>query len=283
MSIPHAAPFIKWAGGKTQLLAQLAPYWPDRAAVQRYVEPFLGGGAVFFHLGWQPAWLADRNEALITVYRMVREAPAALMAALDAHQPYVQDATYYYALRAQDPADLPDDIARAARFIYLNRTCYNGLWRVNRRGAFNVPMGRYTQPPRLYNPATIQAAAALLEGATLESGDYRAVLAACGPGDFVYLDPPYHPVSATARFTSYTNFAWDAAEQEALADASAAAAARGALLLINNSDTPLIEALYRERGFIIRRARANRAINSRTDGRTGASELTICNYPPKVL
>ena len=281
-------PFVKWAGGKSQLLAHLDSFFPPPSAYRRYIEPFLGGGAVYFHLAPERALLTDLNADLLEVWRVVRDDVDGLIAALAAHY---WDETYYYQLRAQDPATLMP-AQRAARFIYLNKNCYNGLYRVNRRGQFNVPFGRYAKAPMIYDDETLRADAALLQTASLRVADFGATLAEASAGDFVYLDPPYDPVSATANFTHYTDLRFSRAEQERLASAAAAATERGALVLLNNSDTDFIRSLYlpatgrHPRGLLppgayrVATVETNRAINSDATKRKGAWELVVTNYVP---
>src|SRR5207249_1876426 len=179
---PEASPFLKWAGGKAQLLTQLSPFFPNEFGT--YLEPFLGGGAVFFHLRPDRAILADSNPELINVFQVVRDDPEGLLAALDRHCPHRKSETYFYKVRKQNPAEL-SVVERAARTIFLNKTCYNGLWRVNARGVFNVPFGGY-ENPTLYDPENIAGANALLPGKIATVGDYRDSGQYAGKGDFVY-------------------------------------------------------------------------------------------------
>ena len=266
-------PFVKWAGGKGQLLPHLQPFLPARFS--RYVEPFLGGGAVFFHLKPERALLGDSNPELMEAFHVVQEDVQALIAALDRHAPHVLDRDYYYELRSAAPND---PVARAARFIYLNKTCYNGLYRVNRQGAFNVPFGRYKRPPGLYDAENLLAASRLLQDADLHQQDFAETMASAGEGDLVYLDPPYDPLSATPNFTGYTRASFGREAQERLADAFRAAAARGARVLLNNSDTPLVRELYRD--FAIAEVPGLlRAINSDPKKRKGVTELIVTSYP----
>lgn len=277
----QARPFVKWAGGKDRLLNQLQPYFPQ--SFERYIEPFLGGGAVFYFLRPARAILGDSNPELIEAYQVVRDQLEALMALLDQHAPYVRDRAYYYRLRATDPTRL-SPVQRAARFIYLNRTCYNGLYRVNRRGQFNVPFGRYSRPPTLYDPENLRQVSALLQGADLRCTDFEETMAMAGPGDFVYLDPPYDPLSATANFTGYTRESFGRTEQERLAAAVRAAAGRGALVLLNNSDTPFVRMLYgEESGFRVATVLGLRTINSNPMKRNGVTELVITNYDKQTI
>jgi DNA adenine methylase len=266
-------PILKWAGGKWQLMPTLERHFPPLASVRRYFEPFVGGAAVFFHLQYPRSHLSDTNAELVNVYQVVRDRVGELIAALGAH---VNTADHYYRVRAQDPATL-SAMERAARLIYLNKTCYNGLYRVNRQGRFNVPFGRYRNPT-ICDPANLEAASRALRHATLAVGDHETALRDATGGDFVYFDPPYQPVSRTASFTSYTDARFDASEQERLARTYRRLHRAGCYLMLSNSDTPLIRDLYA--GFRIETIAANRAINCRADGRGPVAELVIVNYRP---
>ena len=193
------------------------------------------------------------------------------MEALDAH-PYGRD--HFYAVRAQEPTAL-GDVERAARFVYLNKTGFNGLYRVNRSGRFNVPFGRHARPPRLYDRDNLLAVGAALRDATLEVAPFEAVLARAVKGDFVYCDPPYQPLSRTASFTGYTQGSFSSADQERLAAVARDLGRRGCVVVISNSDTPEVRALYA--GFRTRRLLVARPINSRADRRGAVGELLIAN------
>ncbi len=275
------APFVKWAGGKGQLLSQFEPYFP--AGFQRYVEPFAGGGAVFFHLSRQgrlagkQVVLIDRLEELINAYRAVQGRVDDLIAELRRHEPHKMDADYYYQVRAWDrQADYArrSDLERAARFLYLNRTCYNGLYRVNRRGQFNVPFGRY-QNPTICDAGNLRAASRALQGVALLAGDFTRCLEVAGAGDFVYLDPPYHPLSDTANFTSYTPADFGVQDQQRLAGVYRDLDRRGCQVLLSNSATDLVRELYD--GYEQVEVQAIRAISSKGDERGAISELLISN------
>ena len=278
--------FVNWPEGKGQLLPQLQPFFPKD--YRRYIEPFLGGGAVFFHFQPEQAILGDSNEELIEAFRVLRDHVEELMDDLDRHRRSLgvsleERKEYYYRLRAVDPATLTA-VQRASRFICLNKTGYNGLYRVNRRGQFNVPFGKYKGAPKLYDPENLRNASLLLQRAELRRADFEETMAEAGPGDFIYLDPPYDPLSATANFTGYTAESFGRKEQERLAAAVRAADKRGALVLLNNSDTPFIRELYGRgsnpplRPFHIKAVPALRAINSDPTKRKGAVELVITNY-----
>ncbi len=279
--VNRARPFLKWAGGKWRLLAQYERFFP-KAPMRGYYEPFVGSGAVFFHLRPRGLFssyrLTDSNAELITCYQVVRDKLDALLVRLAEHQAQHCKA-HYYEVRAwdRDPAwpDMPD-VERAARLIYLNKTCYNGLWRVNSRGQFNVPMGRYHKP-RILDEPRLRAASAALQGVDLAVTDFEDVLARAGAGDFVYFDPPYHPLSATSNFTAYSDGGFGEQAQRRLARVFAALAGRGAWVLLSNSDTPFIRALYR--AFRIHPVRARRAINTAAHKRGLVREVLVLSHP----
>lgn len=297
-----ARPLLKWAGGKRQLLPALRRHYP--ADFDRYVEPFTGSGAVFFDLyaagriTGRRARLADVNPDLIGCYTVVRDEANAVITALAAlaEEHAVRGTACYYEVRDRrfNPARAvlaPGDPAMVARYtpllaamlIYLNRTGFNGLFRLNRRGGYNVPAGRYTDPC-ICDPGHIRAVARALasDGVTLECLPYTEVLAATGVGDFVYCDPPYAPLSRTASFAHYTAGGFDAGEQIRLQDAVVSAAGRGAVVLLSNSTAPEIVAAYRSRrarqaGLSIEYVPARRAINSRASLRGPVDELIVTN------
>ncbi len=269
-----ADPVIKWAGGKRRLRRQLLALVPPEFS--RYYEPFLGGGTFFLSLAPRQAVLNDANPDLVQLYKVIRDDAEALMTELDVMHPRVLDEAFYYELRAASPASLPP-VKRAARFIYLNKTCYNGLYRVNRAGRFNVPFGRYPTPPRLYNRANLLRVAALLHRAELRCEDFESALAGAGRGDFVYLDPPYAPLTVTASFTHYTEAAFTVADQRRLAARVADLTARGCHVLLSNSDTQLVRDLYAD--YTIDVVHAPRSINSNGNGRHKIPELAIRNHP----
>lgn len=267
------APIVKWAGGKTRILEQLMGRRP--VEYRRYYEPFLGGGAFFFRLAPMHAVLGDLNEDLMNVYRCVAWNVEALIKRLEAHrQNHGHD--YYYTVRERfnDRRNCRSTVERAAAFVYLNKTCYNGLYRVNKRGLFNVPIGRYADP-KICAPAALRAASKVLQRTDLRTGSYTDHVADAGPGDFVYFDPPYDPVTKTASFTSYTARDFGDQDQHDLARVIGDLTDRGVFVMLSNSDTPFIRDLYR--GFRIERVRAPRAINSRGDSRGPANELVITN------
>jgi len=294
--MPDARPILKWAGGKGQLLDRLQPLFPPR--FNRYIEPFAGAGAVFFRLynlgliganprlRTVPAILNDFNGELMTVYQVVRDHLDELIDELARHQVHVNDPDYYYYVRNLDrepgfmqwPAPV-----RVARTIFLNKTGYNGLYRVNQSGYFNVPFGRYTRPTVL-DHAALKAAQQALQRVDLMCSDFAQPLRLARRGDFIYIDPPYRPLSRTASFTAYTSRGFGWSEQERLARWLARVARRGCHVLINNADTPEVRELYHsafeERGVLIRMVsfETARNINSAPDARGGGRELTLWNY-----
>jgi DNA adenine methylase len=263
-----ASPFLKWVGGKASLLTELHKHVPAR--LRRYHEPFVGGGALFFSLAPRRAALSDSNPELVHAYRQVRDDVAGVLDQLSRH---VYERPHFEAVRALDPLRLSAS-ARAARFIYLNKTCFNGLWRVNRSGRFNVPIGRY-KDPRFCDPATLLRASHALRDVQITHQRFEAALSRVGPGDFVYLDPPYDPVSPTASFTAYTADAFTWEDQQRLATACIALNRRGVRFLLSNSATDRVRELYRH--FEQRLVRAPRHINSRAEGRGHVDELLVFN------
>lgn len=274
-----ARPFLKWAGGKAKLAPLVAERAPER--IGRYHEPFLGGGAVFFALREvgriTDATLADGNPDLIETWRTVRDDVEGVIGALEplaarylGTEP-LRRAFVYSEVRDQRPR-LP--ARKAARLIFLNKTCFNGLYRVNRKGRFNVPHGRYEQPAIL-DAERLRDASRALAGTELRAGDFEAACARAEPGGFVYLDPPYQPLSATSAFTQYTSADFGFADQRRLRDAFDGLTERGVPALLSNSAHPDIEALYR--GYAIERVPMGRSINSNGAGRKPIDELLIGN------
>ena len=274
-----ARPFLKWAGGKAKLAPLVAERAPER--IGRYHEPFLGGGAIFFALREAGriagAALADGNADLIETWRAVRDDVEGVIAALEPlaarylETEPLKRAFVYAEVRDQRPR-LP--ARRAARLLFLNKTCFNGLYRVNRKGRFNVPHGRYEQPAIL-DAERLRDASYALAGADLRAEDFEAACARAEPGDFVYLDPPYQPLSATSAFTQYTSADFGFADQQRLRDAFDGLTERGVPALLSNSAHPDIEALYR--GYAIERVPMGRSINSNGAGRKPIDELLIGN------
>ena len=265
------APVVKWAGGKTKLLGELTSRAP--ASYRRYFEPFLGGAALFFRLCPQNAVLTDRNSDLINMYRCVAWNVEAVIGRLAAHK-RKHSVDYYYQVRDRwnDSASPMADVDRAATFLYMNKTCYNGLWRVNSKGRFNVPAGRY-RDPQIFDPGLLRAASRQLQRAELCAGHFADGVEPAEAGDLVYFDPPYHPESDTAKFTSYTSDRFDEDDQRELAAVVRALTSRGCHVMVSNSDTPFIRTLYK--GFRISRVQCPRAINSNAARRGLISEVIV--------
>lgn len=278
LSRPAAAPFVKWAGGKTQLLHRLDAHIPR---FERYFEPFLGGGALFFHLASRmqfSAHLSDANRDLVNAYNVVKNDVEGLIALLERHERNYSKAPaeYYYRLRSAQP---DNSLEAAARFIALNKTCYNGLYRVNRSGAFNVPIGRYKNPTICDRDQLRNASAALNHSdARIVAFDYRQALKKARKGDFVYLDPPFDPLSRTANFVDYTRSGFGEQDQIELAQVFRELDRKECSVLLSNSDTRLTRKLYS--GFGRRKVQVLRAISCKGSERTGYRELLVYNYGP---
>lgn len=269
-------PFLKWAGGKTQLIAALMDHVPASFGV--YHEPFLGSGALFFSLyrrrRIRRAVLSDINAELIDTYLAIRDHVAEVIELLRSF-PYEKE--FYYALREQDPwrLSLPE---RAARMIYLNKTGYNGLYRVNRQGKFNVPFGRY-KSPRYFDRENLLAVAQSLQDVEILCTSFETVLERAAPGDFVYFDPPYVPLTQTANFTSYHANGFGPSDQERLRDVCVALSERKVYVMLSNSNTKMVRSLYGLEHFSIEEVLAKRAINCQGAKRGKVPELVITNYP----
>ncbi|MFW5941827.1 MAG: DNA adenine methylase [Chloroflexota bacterium] len=273
--VPDAAPFLKWAGGKSRLLSKYEPYLPDPDTIRCYYEPFIGSAAMFFHLQPRCARLADCNHKLVETYEVVRDDVEALIEAL---KPHKNEKEYYYRVRAQDPCEL-SKVERAARLIYMNKTCYNGLYRENQKGEFNVPFGRYKRP-KICDEPRLRAASRALQDVELCDGDFAEAVAPAGEGDFVYFDPPYVPLNATSSFTSYSRFGFDDEDHRRLADTFHRLTARGCRVMLSNSSAPLVTDLYEDHGYTIKEVQARRNINSKANKRGPVTELLIFNYDP---
>ncbi len=262
---------LKWAGGKSRSLPRILAELPER--IGTFYEPFVGGAAVFFALAsegrFRRAVLGDRNEALIDVYRGVKNDPEGVIRILRGYR-YEKDE--YYRIRALDPETLEPE-ARAARIIFLNKTGYNGLYRVNSRGQFNVPFGRYDRVPKFCDPDKIRGAARVLKNVKLRVGDFATVCHEAGRGDAVYFDPPYDPISKTANFTSYHREEFGRVEHTRLADVFGGLAARGVSVVLSNSDTPFTRSLFKK--WTTHKLEVTRPINSRAAARGAVSELLV--------
>ncbi|HEY6037447.1 MAG TPA: DNA adenine methylase [Kofleriaceae bacterium] len=262
---------VKWVGGKTKLLPELLARMPKTFG--RYYEPFIGGAAMFFKLSPQRAVIADVNPDLIALYNAIARDPNAVIKKLAHHREAHCEAHYYATREKWNEHHLSWSAPeRAATFIYLNKTCFNGLWRVNRAGDFNVPIGRYSDPPILV-PEALRAASSVLARADIRNADYQSAIEDAKAGDFLYFDPPYDPITPTASFTSYTAGDFGPDDQRALAATAKQLIDRGCKVMLSNSDTPFIRSLYK--GLKIDKVKCSRAINSNAAKRGEVDELVI--------
>jgi DNA adenine methylase len=292
-------PFLKWAGGKRQLLPALRRFFPAR--FNRYFEPFVGSGAVFFdltasgRLDGHRVYLTDSNTDLVGCYLAVRDHPAAVLAQLgrlarghaaDSHEHFYRIRERFNRERARRADGYPP--ALAAMLMYLNRTAFNGLFRLNASGGFNVPVGRYTNP-RIVDRSLVDAASAALgrRGVSIEHAPFERALERAEKDDFLYFDPPYAPMSPTARFTSYTERPFGLDDQARLRDAVVDLASRGCHVMVSNSSAPAIEELYEHphvsrAGLYLHRLPARRSINSRASARGPVVEFLLTNMTPRA-
>lgn len=274
---PLVSPILKWVGGKRQLLDSIEPLIPKCST---YYEPFIGGGAVLFSRQPEKAVINDSNEELINVYLTIKEEPEALIKKLQEHKEKNCE-EYFYEIRALDrdrkKFNKLSNVERAARIIYLNKTCYNGLFRVNSAGEFNSPWGRYKNP-NITNETTINALNLYFNKANIiiKCGDYREALRGIRKGAFVYFDPPYMPISSSASFTGYTAGGFDEKEQIALKEQCDVLTAKGVKFLLSNSLCTFIEDLYKD--YIIEYVDAKRAINANPEKRGAIKEVLVRNY-----
>lgn len=269
-------PFVKWVGGKRQLLKEIEIHIPDQFT--KYYEPFVGGGAVLFHFQPKKATINDNNEELVNLYKVIKDSPEKLIQDLKNHK---NEETYFYEIRAIDREkekySTLNKIQRASRIIYLNKTCYNGLFRVNSSGEFNSPFGRYKNP-NIMNSITIQAVSNYLNNnnITILNEDYEKSLSKIRKGAFVYIDPPYDPISDSSSFTGYTKNGFDKTEQERLKNVCDKLNSKGVKFLLSNSSTEFIKELYKE--YNIYFIKAKRSINSKGNGRGEINEVLVKNY-----
>lgn len=274
-------PFVKWVGGKRQLLKQfrlMNLYPPEKfdPKTGRYFEPFVGGGAVFFDLLPEKGFLSDLNKELVITYNVIKNNVDELIKSLKSHK---TDKEYFLNIRAQDPETL-SELDIASRFIFLNRTCFNGLYRVNSKGDFNVPYGKYNNP-LICDEDNLKKVSKSLQGIEVKHQDYKEVLKEVRKGDFVYFDPPYYPINKTSSFTSYTKESFLDKEQIELRDTVLELNKRGCFVMLSNSDTQFINKIYSEiekYGIRITKVDAGRMINSKASGRGKITEVLITNY-----
>ncbi len=269
---PSARPLLKWVGGKTQLVPTLLDIFP--AKIGRYIEPFFGGGAVFWALRaagrFTTAHLSDANPVLVDTYTAVRDEVEALIVELGGGQ-YANALEGFMALRAADTTKM-SLVQRAARMVFLNKTAFNGLYRVNRKGGFNVPFAHYPNPTIL-DVANLRACSRALAGASFALRDFAEAAAQAEPGDLVYLDPPYVPASLTSNFTSYAPGGFGAKDHERCAKTFRALAERGVSVVLSNSDTPLVRELYA--GFEMREVQVRRNVGAGPATRKSVGEVIV--------
>ncbi|MEE2750680.1 MAG: DNA adenine methylase, partial [Myxococcota bacterium] len=262
-----AQPFLKWAGGKRRLLPDLIRHLPEEYGT--YFEPFLGGGALFFAVRPSRGVLSDTNERLVRTWKTVRDAPEALIEKLSE---FPHDEEFFLQQRKRD-IDVEEDVEVAAWMLYLNKTAYNGLYRVNSKGGFNVPFGRY-ENPTICDEGRIRHCSEMLSGVAIHHRDFTVVLEEAQRGDFVYFDPPYVPLSESSSFTGYTRDGFTLDDQARLRDLASALKKRGVCVLLSNSSAPQVHELYAD-GFEVREVQVSRAINSKASGRGKIAELLI--------
>lgn len=271
------APFLKWVGGKRQLMPSIVEHLPENIKDYKYIEPFIGGGAVLFNLQPKNAIINDFNEELINVYQVIKNNLDELIADLKKHK---NEAEYFYSIRSLDrngEFKKLTAVQRASRVIFLNKTCFNGLYRVNNAGEFNSPFGRYKNP-NIVNEPTLKAVNKFLNSNNIEiiSGDYSEVLKKADKKCFVYLDPPYHPISESSNFTGYVQGGWNIYDQIDLKTACDELDKKGVKFLLSNSSADFIKDLYKDYKITI--VKANRAINSNGADRGEVDEVLIRNY-----
>ena len=270
-------PFLKWVGGKRQLMSSIVEFLPRNIKNLNYVEPFIGGGAVFFHLQPKNAIINDFNEELINVYKVIKTNLDELIVDLKKHK---NTSEYFYQIRGLDRTkefERLTPVQRASRVIYLNKTCFNGLYRVNSAGEFNAPYGRYKNP-NIINEPTLKAVNKYLNSSniSIRSGDYKHMLEEVDEKTFIYLDPPYHPISENSNFTGYIQGGWDMYDQIRLKLFCDKLNEKGVKFLLSNSSAQLIKDQYEKYKLVT--VKANRAINSNGADRGEVNEFLIRNY-----
>lgn len=273
-------PFVKWAGGKRQLIPKIAKHLPKN--IVTYFEPFLGGGALLFHLLSEnknlKGYVSDLNSDLILSYITIRDNLGGLIKSLQKHSDnyFSNSKSYYYSIRESNPKN---QVEKVSRLLFLNRTCFNGLYRVNSKGKFNVPLGRYSHP-NIVQEENLSLVNQFLNqnNIIIKCQDFSSTVEKAKKGDFVYFDPPYQPVSKTANFTSYTNGNFGLNDLKRLAKLSNELAKKGVNVLLSNSSSKQVRDLFSSKNWEINKIETNRAINSDSNKRTGHFELLIKNY-----
>ncbi len=273
-------PFVKWAGGKRQLIPILSENLPQTMGT--YFEPFLGGGALLFHIlserNGQICGISDLNSDLVLTYITIRDKPDELINSLKNHAKCYQknSKSYYYSIRESNPRSA---VEKTSRLLFLNKTCFNGLYRVNKKGKFNVPLGRYTNP-NIVNEENIRSVSQVLQSrkVSIKCSDFESVLGEAKKDDLVYFDPPYQPVSNTANFTSYTHKSFTFDDLKRLAKLCLKLDSKGCKVMLSNSNSQEVADMFAAKQWRLKKIKANRSINSNSKKRTGHFELLIKNY-----
>ncbi len=272
MDSTEIKPFLRWAGGKTKLISQIEEFIPIDISKRKYWEPFLGAGSLFFKLAPKKGVISDLNNNLINCYIKIKEKPDAVHDALIKLVKKNSEKFYYETREIFNRKE--NSFAQAARFIYLNKTCYNGLYRVNLKGEFNVPYGKI-EYPATPNFNELLSVSSLLQTVEIKEGSYESIVKNCKKGNFIYLDPPYPPLNTTSFFNNYTKNVFGVKQQIELSDYARELDKKGCLLLISNADTKEIRRLYK--GWKIDKLNITRWISCKTD-KIKVGELIIRNY-----
>jgi DNA adenine methylase len=271
------APFLKWVGGKRQIMSEVVEHLPNNINKYKYIEPFIGGGAVLFHLQPKKAIVNDFNAELVNVYKAITNNLEDLIVDLQKHK---NESDYFYKIRSVDRTvefNNLTEVERASRIIYLNKTCYNGLYRVNSSGEFNSPFGKYKNP-NIVNEPTLRAVNHYLNtnDVQIENADYEEILQKADKNSFVYLDPPYYPVSESSNFTGYVQGGWNVDDHARLREVCDKLDKKGIKFLQSNSSADFIKDEYKD--YNIHIIKANRSINSDGEKRGEVEEVLIRNY-----
>ena len=272
-------PFLKWVGGKRQVIPQIKKYIPGNYC--KYFEPFVGGGALFFNLKTKKAYLNDINKILISAYKNIKNHPYEIIDKLDELQKvfykknHEERKKYYYKIRYTFNNLRSDSFLKTSYMIFLNKTCYNGMYRENLKRKFNVPFGRYKNP-KILDKENILAVSKLLTNTIITSCSFEKAVEKAKKGDFIYFDPPYHPLSITSNFTSYSNSGFTKENQRKLRDVFEDLDNRGCFVMLSNSDTKFIGEIYK--GYTQKKITTGRLINCKAAGRGKINELLILNY-----